>query len=281
MASHEKIGRPSIEEEGVKVELGEPVVEEQYEKETIEATLTVIKEALQEFYILRQNHDKGAATVLQVMRDAERPYVFAGRALEHKDADARLALAILEAVRGELQLERSILESDDQDVGHGIQEKREANLEKDAHYQEAADVLYSRDRYGVPDRPEFIEWLSATKEVIKKLAKEEEEKYKGIEPGEGPVSIFRSRFLTDVPAIERFEFGKETTRDYNEIMNLVESRLLSYRDEVGTLVLQWASEPEPHFTNEMAKNLLEIRKLELFLSRLEGEQNERIAKRLP
>jgi len=59
----------------------------------------------------------------------------------------------------------------------------------------------------------------------------------GAEEGEGiGKRPFRSKLLTDVPAIERFENGRETTRDYREIMDVIESRLLAERDRISFFV---------------------------------------------
>lgn len=283
----EKIGRPSIEEEGTSIELGEPVLNEEFAKESIEATFPVIKEALDEFYTRRANREQQAAFALQVMRDAERPYTSAVAELGKEKGKVLLALAIFESVRGELQYERGLfdayeLESEDTEKNQQVEIKRQENFEKDAHYQEAADVLFSHDEYDVPERADFIEWLGETKGFIKKLASEEEEKFRGTAEGEGVGQrIFRSRLLTDVPAIERFETGSETTRDYREMMDLVESRLLAERERIGTVLLQYVNDQKTEFLHEMAAALTATRSMELFLSMLEGERNERIAKRQP
>lgn len=269
------------------IELGEPFINEEFTKESLEATFPVIKEALDEFYQRRASRDQQVAFALQTMRDAERPYTFAIAELGKENGNATLALAILESVAGEIQYERSLmeiyeLESDDTAKNQEIEEKRQANIEKEAHFQEAADILFGHDGYAVPVRADFIEWLGETKGFIKKLAAEEEEKFLGIEQGEGVGKrIFRSRLLTDVPAIERFGAGQETTRDYREIMDVVESRLLAGRERIGTLLLQYVNDPAAGLKSEMAKLLTELRKTELFLSMLEGERNERVAKKQP
>src|SRR3989338_10808902 len=127
---------------------------------------------------------------------------------------------------------------------------------------------------------------SKTKELIKKLAKEEE-KFRGAEEGESiGKRLFRSKLLTDVPAIERFETGRETTRDYREIMDVINSRLLAERERLGVLllqygVLQYGEDFKTVFYDKMAKTLVGVRQMELFLAMAEGERNERIAKKEP
>ena len=284
MANHEKIGSPRFEdpEGGVNVELGQPVWGEGLERESIEASLPAVKEALHEFYSMRAAREEEAAFAIGVIRDRESIYKSAAKGVSKENLDFTLALTVLESARGEFQYRRMLIESQDESVEHGIQDKREGLMEKEAHYQEASDVLFSADEQysGVPDRGDLIQWLAERKQFIKEQAKDEEEKYKGREPGEGNGLIWRPRLLTDVPAIERFEKNQETTRDFNEIMNLLESYTLSMRDYMGGLVMEYANDPSERFKDAMAKNLRDIRKLELFLSQLEGERNERIAKKI-
>lgn len=285
MSKTEKIGRPSIQdpESGANIELGQPVLENEFEKESIKATFPVIREAISEFYGRHFSHDKQINRTLQIVRDAERICDFAIYELE-KENGATMALAILESARGELQLARDImesyeLESEDTTKNQEIETERQKNFEQDLHYQEAADILFSHDGYNVPIKPDFIEWLGETKELIKKLAKGEEEKFRGAEEGEGiGKRPFRSKLLTDVPAIERFETGQETTRDYREIMDVINSRLLAERDRLGTLLLQYGEDSKMVFYDEMAKTVAGVRQIELFLAMAEGERNERIAK---
>jgi len=107
----------------------------------------------------------------------------------------------------------------------------------------------------------------------------------GAEEGEGiGKRPFRSKLLTDVPAIERFETGRETTRDYREIMDVINSRLLAERERLGVLllqygVLQYGEDFKTVFYDKMAKTLVGVRQMELFLAMAEGERNERIAKK--
>ncbi len=289
MPKTEKIGRPSIKdpEGGADTELGQPVFEQEFEKESIEATFPVIKEAIDEFYEKRFSHDKQINRTLQIIRDAERTRDFAIEKLKKESGDATLALSIIESARGELQLARDImesyeLESEDASTNQEIETKRQKNFEQDMHYQEATDILFSHDGYDVPIKPDFIEWLGETKELIKKLAKEEKEKFRGAEEGEGiGKRPFRSKLLTDVPAIERFETGQETTRDYREIMDVINSCLLAERDRLGILLLQYANGSKAEIYDKMAKTLVGVRQMELFLAMAEGERNERIAKRQP
>jgi len=272
-----------MENEGANIEFGEPIAEDDFQKESIEATFPVLKEALKEFYLLRSNQDEAASFAIQMLRDREIPVTAAcGDLAMRKNSDVTLALSILESVRGALQLQRARVENIDSETAQGanVEKIREDIIEKDVHYQEAADVLYGAGDYNlIPERKEIIEWLAEQKKIIEKFAKEEEEKYKYVEPGEGTVRVFRSRLRVDVPAIERFELGKETTRDYNEVMSLVESRLMAAREHVGTFLLRYANDPKTDFRMEMAKGLPGVRRLELFLSQLEGERNERIARR--
>lgn len=292
MSKTEKIGKPSMVdlESGANIELGQPVLENEFEKESIEATFPVIKEALDEFYMRRAQRDKQAAFALQVRHDTERPYALATRDLA-KGRNATLALAIIESAQGELQYERSVLESyelesEDSDKNQEIEIKRQKNFEKDQHYQEVTDILFSHAEYGVPEKSDFIEWLGKTKKIIKKLAKEEEEKFDNAESDEENGSvisnrIFRSRLLTDIPAIERFETGRETTRDYREIMDVLNSRLLGERERLGTLLLEYLNGSKAELYDEMAKTVVGVRQMELFLAIAEGERNERIAKNQP
>lgn len=289
MSKIEKIGKPSIKdsESGANIELGQPVFNNEFEKESVEATFPVIKEALDEFYTRRASHDKQAAFSLQVMRNAERPYTLATWELA-KERGVTLALAIIESARGELQYEISAiesyeLESENSVENQNVETKRQKNFEQDLHYQEAADILFNHAEYGAPEKSDFIEWLGKTKELIKKLAKKEEEKLSDAESDEengGVINnrIFRSRLLTDVPAIERFETGRETTRDYREIMDMINSRLLAEREHLGTLLLQYANDSKAGFYDEMTKTIAEVRQMELFLAIAEGERNERVAK---
>lgn len=271
-------------ESGANIELGQPVLENEFDKETIEATFPVIKEALDEFYMRRAKHDKQAAFMLQVRHAAERPYIFAIKELM-KGNNATLALAIIESAQGELQYERSVLEfyeleSEDATENQDVEIKRQENFEKDQHYQEVSDILFNYNEYGVPEKSDFIEWLLKTKELIKKLAEDEEKKFRGAEEGESiGKRVFRSKLLTEVPAIERFETGQETTRDYREIMSVIESRLLGERERLSALLLKYANDPKAEFYNEMKRTLVEVRQIELFFAMTEGERNERIAKR--
>ena len=175
MSKMEKIGRPSIKdpESGADIELGQPVFEQEFEKESIEATFPVIKEALDEFYRRRASHDQQTAFALQVMRNADQPYTFATQEL-NKEKGATVALAIIESAQGEIQYEQDLmesyeLESEDTTKNQEVEIKRQKNFEQDLHYQEAADVLFSHYGYNIPTRPDFIEWLGETKEMIKKL----------------------------------------------------------------------------------------------------------------
>jgi len=290
MSKTEKIGQPRIKdpEGGADVELGQPVFEQEFEKESIEAIFPVIREALDEFYKRRINHNE-TAFILGVTRNIENIYSLARAELMSKNSDATLAISIIESARGELQYERnsiefSELESEDKVTNQEREIVRQKNFEKDLHYQEATDILFSHDGYGVPTRPDFTDWLSETKKMIKKLAKEEEEKFRGAEEGEGiGKRPFRSKLLTDVPAIERFENGRETTRDYREIIDVIESRLLAERDRISFFVAAHISDSKSLSTlstlKPMAKLLANIRKTELFLAMAEGERNERIAKK--
>lgn len=274
-------------ESGADIELGQPVFEDEFEKESIEATFPVIKEALDEFYMKRAQYDRDTAFVLQMMHNADRPYAFATQELKKENGNATLALAIIESARGELQYEKSVLESyelesEDSDKNQEMEAGRQKNFEKDQHYQEASDILFSHDEYGVPEKSDFIEWLGKTKELIKKLAKDEEKKFRGVEAEESiGQRVFRSRLLTDVPAIERFETGQKTTRDYREIMDVIQSQLLAERERLGTLLLQYANDPKAEFYDEMAKTLTGVRQMELFFAMAEGERNERIASKQP
>ena len=272
---------------GADIELGQPVFEQRFEKESIEATFPVIGEALNEFYAKRENRDQQAALKIQAIRNARRMCDFAIEELKKENGNATLSLSILESARGELQFEQLTiesyeLESEDTAKKQEMETKRQRNFEQDLHYQEATDILFSHNEYGVPSKPDFIEWLGETKKILKNLAKEEEEKFRGAEEGEGiGKRPFRSRLLTDIPAIERFETGRETTRDYREIMDVVNIRLLTARKRLGTLLLQYANDPKAGIYDEMAKTLVEVRQMELFLAMSEGERNERIAKRQP
>lgn len=274
-------------ESGADTELGQPVFEQEFEKESIEATFPVVKEALDEFYMKRANRDQQFAFALQIMRDAERIYDSAIKKLRKEKSDATLSLSIIESVRGELQFERDLmesyeLESEDATKNQEIEMERQKNFEQDMHYQEASDTLFSHDEYSVPVKKDLTEWLGETKELIKKLAKEEEEKFRSAEESESiGRRIFRSKLLTDVPAIERFETGRETTRDYREIISVIDSRLLAERGYLGTLLLQYANNSKTEVYDEMAKTIVGVRQIELFLSMAEGERNERIAKRQP
>src|SRR3989338_437825 len=281
MSKIEKIGRPGIKE-----------FKQEFEKESIEATFPVVKEALSEFYEKYFSRDKQINRTLQIIRDAERTCDFAIEILKKEDGDATLALSIIESARGELQYERDLMESHELESEEEVKNQEaeivwQKNFEKDLHYQEATDILFSHDEYGVPEKPDFIEWLGETKELIKKLAKEEEEKFRGAEEGEGiGKRPFRSKLLTDVPAIERFETGRETTRDYREIMDVVNIRLLTARKRLGVLllqygVLQYGEDFKTVFYDKMAKTLVGVRQMELFLAMAEGERNERIAKKEP
>ena len=278
MSKIEKIGRPGIKE-----------FKQEFEKESIEATFPVVKEALSEFYEKYFSRDKQINRTLQIIRDAERTCDFAIEILKKEDGDATLALSIIESARGELQYERDLMESHELESEEEVKNQEaeivwQKNFEKDLHYQEATDILFSHDEYGVPEKPDFIEWLGETKELIKKLAKEEEEKFRGAEEGEGiGKRPFRSKLLTDVPAIERFETGRETTRDYREIMDVINSRLLAERERLGILLLQlgglYENDSKKIFHDEIVETLVGVRQMELFLAMAEGERNERIAKK--
>ncbi|MBI2446550.1 MAG: hypothetical protein HYV51_01875 [Parcubacteria group bacterium] len=287
MSKTEKIGKPSMKdpESGADRELGQPVFDREFEKESIEATFPVVKEAISEFYEKYFSRGKQINRTLQIIRDAERTCGIAIEILKKEDGDATLALSIIESARGELQYERDLMESHKLESEEEVKNQEaeivwQKNFEKDLHYQEASDILFSHDEYGVPEKPDFIEWLGETKESIKKLAKEEEEKFRGAQEGDGiGKRPFRSRLLTDVPAIERFEIGKETTRDYREIMDVLNSRLLAERERLGVLLLQYGENSERVFYDKMAKTLVGVRQMELFLAMAEGERNERIAKK--
>lgn len=276
MSKTEKIGKPSIKdpETGANIELGQPVLKDEFEKESIEATFPVIKEAFIEFFIKRANEGDNRAALM-----------FAIAELKKEKGDATLALSIIESARGELQFSRNLmesyeLESEDTTKNQELEVERQKNFEQDMHYQETSDILFGHDNYVVPARSDLIEWLGETKKLIKKLAKEEEEKLIGAEEDKSAGKrIFRSKLLTDLPAIERFETGRETTRDYREIMSLIESRLLAERDKIGGLLMQYITSPKKEQKNDMAKSLAEIRKMELFFAMSEGERNERIAKK--
>ena len=278
MSKIEKIGRPGIKE-----------FKQEFEKESIEATFPVVKEALSEFYEKYFSRDKQINRTLQIIRDAERTCGLAIEILKKEDGDATLALSIIESARGELQYERDLMESHELESEEEVKNQEaeivwQKNFEKDLHYQEVADILFSHDEYGVPEKPDFIEWLGETKELIKKLAKEEEEKFRGAEEGEGiGKRPFRSKLLTDVPAIERFETGRETTRDYREIMDVINSRLLAERERLGILLLQlgglYENDSKKIFHDEIVETLVGVRQMELFLAMAEGERNERIAKK--
>ena len=287
MSKTEKIGRPSIKdpESGIDIELGQPIFKQEFEKESIEATFPVIREAINEFCERRFSHDKQINRTLRIIRDAERTCNLAIEKLKKENGNATLALSIIESARGELQLARNIMESDeleseDAAKNQEIETRQQKNFEQDMHYQEVTDILFNYNGYDVPTRPDFIEWLGETKELIKKLAKEEEKKFRGAEDSESiGKRPFRSKLLTDVPAIERFEIGQETTRDYREIMDVVDSRLLAERERLGTLFLLYANDSEAKIYDEIAKTLVGVRQMELFLAMAEGERNERIVKK--
>ncbi len=289
MSKTEKIGRPEIRdpESGASIELGQPIFEQEFEKESIGETFPVVKEAMREFYDRHFRRGEQINRTLQIVNDAERTSDFAIEELKKENGNATLALSIIESARGELQFIRDImesyeLESEDTQKNQKIETERQKNLGQDMHYQKAADILFSHDGYGVPSKPDFIEWLSETKKMIKKLAKEEEEKFRSTEEGEGiGRRPFRSLLLVDIPAIERFETGQETARDYREIMDVINSRLLAERDRLGTLLIQYSNASEASIYDEMAKTLSGVRQMELFLAMAEGERNERIAKRQP
>jgi len=277
MSKIEKIGRPGIKE-----------FKQEFEKESIEATFPVIREAIGEFYEKHFSRDKQINRTLQITRDAERICEFAIEKLKKEDGDATLALLIIESARGKLQYERDLMESHELESEEEVKNQEaeivwQKNFEKDLHYQEVSDILFSHDEYGVPEKPDFIEWLGKTKELIKKLAKEEE-KFRGAEEGESiGKRLFRSKLLTDVPAIERFETGRETTRDYREIMDVINSRLLAERERLGILLLQlgglYENDSKKIFHDEIVETLVGVRQMELFLAMAEGERNERIAKK--
>ena len=66
MSKIEKIGRPGIKE-----------FKQEFEKESIEATFPVIREAIGEFYEKHFSRDKQINRTLQITRDAERICEFA------------------------------------------------------------------------------------------------------------------------------------------------------------------------------------------------------------
>lgn len=286
MKHREKIGRPVIEdpEKGANIELGQPIIKEEFEKESVEATLDVVREALGEFYRRLSSREERAALILQAMRDPMKPYEMSVKELKKENGDMTIPLAVLEAVRGEIQYEYDILnalelDTENQNENERFEAVRQTNFEKEMHYQEATDVLFSHTDYERPTRDDLLKCLSETKESLRKLAKEEEIKYSGTEEGGDIKRIFRSKLLTDVPAIERYEIGRHTTRDYREIMDVINSRLLSYRDEIGAMLIQYTNNPQEKFLSGIRHFLRATRKLELFLSQLEGERNERIAKK--
>lgn len=266
------------------IELGQPIIEEKFEKESVEATIYAIEEALGEFYRRRSVRNPRTASDLQVMRDPMRPYAASIEEIKKEDGDMTIPLAILEAALGEIQLEYDILNSldldaENQSANEKVEAMRQSDFERGAHYQEAADVLFSHEDYETPTRDELLEYLGEAKTYIRKRAKEEEKKYGGAGKGEGVNRIFRSRLLTDVPAIERYETGRHITGDYHEIMDVISQLLFNHRDRVGTMLLQYARDPQKMLANEIKPLLKEIRNLELLLSQLEGERNERIAKK--
>ncbi|MDO8676230.1 MAG: hypothetical protein Q7K16_01060 [Candidatus Azambacteria bacterium] len=285
MKHQEKLGNPVIKdpENGADKELGQPIIEEEFEKESVEATLVAVKEALEEFYRRRSSREEQTAFILQVMRDPMRPFMVSEKEIKKEDGDVTIPLAILEAVRGEIQYEYDTmnsleLDAENQSENEKIETLRQDDFEKELHYQEASDVLFSHADYERPTHDDLLKRLSETKGYIRKLAKEEEKKYKGAEEG-GVERIFRSRLLTDVPAIERYEIGRHTTRDYREIMDAINASLLGYRDRIGDVLLQYAHDPQETFVSDIRQSLKETRGLELILSQLEGERNERVAKK--
>lgn len=289
MSKIEKIGTPSIEdpESGANIELGQPVLENEFEKESIEAIFPIIKEAINKFYEKRSARDQQTDLIFQMANDSSRMYNIATEKLKRESGDATLALSIIESARGELQLERELaesyeLESEDTAKNREIEIEQQKNFEQDLHYQESSDILFSHYEYGVPTKSDFIEWLGETKNLIRKMAKEEEEKFRNSKEDENiGKRIFRSKLLTDVPAIERFETGRETTRDYREIMDVISSRLLAERNRLGTLIILYATDSQTKLYDEMAETLVKVRQMELFLAMAEGERNERIAKKQP
>ncbi|MBI2635018.1 MAG: hypothetical protein HYW79_00505 [Parcubacteria group bacterium] len=288
MKHQEKLGRPVIEdpENGKDKELGQPVIEEEFEKESVEATLAVVREALEEFYSRRSSREDQTALFLQTMRDPTEPLTISVEEIKKEDGDVTIPLAILEAVRGEIQYEYDALNSFELDAenrseNEKIETLRRDDFEKELHYQEASDVLFSHADYERPTHDDLLKYLSKIKGYIRKLAKEEEEKYKGAGESESKNRILRSRLLTDVPAIERYETGRHTTRDYREIMDAIDANLLGYRDQIGAALLQYANDPQEMFVSYIKQSLKETRRLELILSQLEGERNERVAKKQP
>ena len=283
----EIIGRPVIEDpdSGMKIELGQPVLNEEFEGESVAATLPVIKEALEEFYRRRSKRkEREEGRDFQYIYDPMSPLRMSEVAIEKEDGDLTMPLAILEAVKGEVQFEFDMLDSleptvENQTTEEKIETTRQADFEKEMHYQEAADVLFSNIGYETPTHGELIEFLRETKEMIKKLAKEDKrEGYGGTTDEDTLKKVFRSKLLTDVPAIERYEANRHVTGDYREIMEVVGSRLLSFRDTIGDILLKYVNNPQEEFVTNMKRVLVEMRKAELFLSQLEGERNERIAK---
>lgn len=283
MTHKEKIGKPVIEDEGGQsIELGQPVINKEFEKESAEATLVVIKEALDEFYARKSSRegDKKYWRHLKPENDKLKLYKIAENEIKKENSDLMIPLAILEAAKGEIQFEYDTLNSADQDDENQKLNERLAELsqfyfEKEMHYQEAADFLFSHAGYETPTHEELLEYLGSVKEKIKKLAVEEKE---GAESGENVTKIFSSRLLTDVPAIERYETGRQVTADYSEIMDTINSLLLSVRNRIGDILVYYLN-PPINFIDDMGQSLKEARKIELFLSQLEGERNERIAKK--
>jgi len=67
-------------------------------------------------------------------------------------------------------------------------------------------------------------------------------------------------------------------------MDVINSRLLAERERLGVLllqygVLQYGEDFKTVFYDKMAKTLVGVRQMELFLAMAEGERNERIAKK--
>ena len=282
----EIIGRPVIEDpdSGEKIELGQPIIIKKFEKESTQATLFVIKEALEEFYRRRsERKEREGEQDFQYMHNPMGPLSKSAKEIK-EGGDLTIPLAILEAVRGEIQQEFEVLESLEPDAENQITEEkieitRQADFEKEMHYQETSDVLFSNADYETPTRDNLLEFLRETKEMIKKLGKEDvEEEYGSSKSRDIVRKVFRSKMLTDVPAIERYETNRHIVGDYREIIGVINQRLLGCRDTIGDKLLRYANDPQEKFVTVIKLLLSETRKMELFLSQLEGERNERIAK---
>lgn len=283
----EKIGRPIIKDpdSGAKIELGHPLLNKKFEKESTQATLFVIKEALEEFYRRRfELGEKEEGRDFQYLHNPMDPLLTSEKEIKKEAGDLTIPLIILEAARGEVQSEFDFLDyiepdAEDQVTEEKIETTRQADFEKEKHYQEAADTLFSSANYETPTHDDLIEFLRETKEIIRRIATEKVEGYYSAKNRDIVKKVFRSQVLTNVPAIERYETNHHVTDDYREIMEVINSRLLSSRNTIGDLFLKYVNNPQEKFITEMKRLLAETRKMELFLSQLEGERNERIAKK--